>query len=133
MPVKYGRVEGLKQAKDELGRFIKALESKPYAILVEESARAQQEANLEVPLDSGRLKAGTVFYVDPGSRKLSPKVVGEAEAIDPETGYDYSEYQHNTVGLHHTAGRKPFYVRDPFNRMVERIDRRFREELNYDR
>lgn len=133
MPVKYDRVEGLKQARNSLERFIQMFESKPYAILLEEAARAQQEADLEVPLDTGRLKAGTVFYVDPSSGKLTPTVIGEAQAIDPETGYDYSAYQHDTVGLQHAAGRKPFFVRDPFERMVERIDRRFREELNYDR
>lgn len=131
--VKYVRIVGLKKARDKNGKLMKMLESTPYKVLVEEAATAQAEVNMEVPLDTGRLQAGSSIYVDPSSGKTKPTVVGESEAIDPETGYDYSTYQHDNPYLKHSAGRKAFFIRDPFNRMIERIDRRLEEEVSYDR
>lgn len=133
MPVSYVKVKGVKQVRDSLGKFKKMLESEPYKIMVEEAIRAQEEVRMEVPVLTGRLQAGSAIYIDPSSSKLNPRIVGEAEAIDPDTGYDYSSYQHDNPYLNHPRGGKPFFIRDPFNRMVDRIDRRFESELGYDR
>lgn len=132
MPVFVSKVYGLKQARDALGRFTKMVESKPYAVMLEESARAQEEARLETPVKSGRLQASVSFYVDPSAGLTHPTIIGTAEAHDPETGYDYSVLQHETTWFHHPNGGKDHFISDPFERMVERIDARFEKEINYD-
>lgn len=132
MPVIYSKVTGLKQERDALGHFLKMVDSKAYQIMVEEAMRAQAEVDMEVPLLTGRLQAGSRIYLDPSSGKTKPMIVGEAEAIDPDTGFDYSEYQHDNVYLNHANGRKANFISDPFERMVDRIDRRFNEELGYE-
>lgn len=132
MPVRMQVSESLQQERDKLGRFTKMFDGKAYSILVEEITRAQQEVQMQVPVDTGRLKTGSYITLDPSSGKLRPTIIGSAEAIDPDTGEEYAEIQHETTTFKHPNGGKPFFIRDPFVDMVARIDRRFRSELGYE-
>lgn len=132
MPVVVVKTYGLKQARDSLGKFVKMFDSEPYKIMVEEAARAQEEARQETPVASGRLRASVAFYIDPSTGLKNPRVVGEAEAHDPVTNYDYAMLQHEATWFKHPNGGKDHFISDPFERMVERIDRRFTREMTYD-
>lgn len=132
MPVRFEVQTNLQQERDRLGRFVKMFEGRTYQIMVEEVWRAQEQVNMQVPVDTGRLRAGSAITLDTSEGIRKPKIVGSAEAYDPDTGIDYAPIQHDTIGFRHPNGGKPFFIRDPFNEMVNRLDRRFKEELGYE-
>lgn len=128
MAVKVGKVVGLKQARDKLGRFMKTVESAPYKVLVEESIRMEREAKMETPIDTGALRESVQANVS--GKGLSISLELTASATD-ETGYDYSNVQHENTTFRHPRGGKAFYLRDPFNRGIERIKERLSKEVKY--
>ena len=129
--VVYEQSTKLKREFNSLHRFIKVVESEAYNIMLEEATRANEEVQMQVPLDTGRLQSGSGIYLASGAKKTQPKIVGYSHAEDPRSGYDYSDKQHDDTTLHHPYGRKANYIRDPFWDMVDRIEERFEEELGY--
>ena len=123
------RVEGLKQARDKLGRFAKGVDERPLRILLEEAPRIEAEAKLETPVESGDLRRSVTVSVSQSGRKASLT----ASALSIHRGYDYSNIQHENETFNHPNGGKAHFIRDPFNRGVERIERRLREEVGYDK
>lgn len=128
MAVDYSRVYNLKQARDRLGRFIKTVESKSYQIVLEEAARANAEAKVETPIETGKLRDSVTFSVT-GKRDILVKAT--ASALD--NGYDYSKIQHDNTKYHHPRGGKAHYISDPFTRMVNRLSRRLKDDIKYER
>lgn len=133
MAVDYSRVYGLKRARDNLGRFIHMLDSETYKILMEEATRANAEVYLETPVKSGALRRGSSIYVDTTSGVRTPTIRGKSEVHAPGSGYDYSSKQHENESYRHPNGGKAHFIRDPFNRMVERLYRRLKDEIKYER
>lgn len=123
------RVRGLKQARDKLGRFAKGVDEKSFRILLEEAPRIEAEAKLETPVESGDLRNSVTVSVSQSGRKAS--LTASASSI--HRGYDYSNIQHENETFNHPNGGKAHFIRDPFNRGVERIERRLREEVGYDK
>lgn len=132
MSVRYDIQASLKRERDTLGRFIKMLDSAPYRVFVEEVTRANEEAKLETPIKTGRLRDGSRIFLDVSTGKTTPTIRGVAVAVDPSSGFDYATYQHNNVWLNHPNGGNALFIKNPFERMVSRIDRRMQEELNRD-
>ena len=123
------RVKGLKQAKDKLGRFAKGVDEQSFRIFLEEAPRIEAEAKLETPVESGDLRNSVTVSVSQIKRKVN--LVASASSI--HRGYDYSNIQHENETFNHPNGGKAHFIRDPFNRGVERIERRLREEVGYDK
>ena len=123
------RVEGLKQARDKLGRFARGIDEKPLRILLEEAPRIEAEAKLETPVESGDLRRSVAVSVNQSGRKAS--LTASASSI--HRGYDYSNIQHENDNFNHPNGGKAHFIRDPFERGVSRIERRLREEIRYDK
>ena len=123
------RVRGLKQARDKLGRFARGVDARPLRILLEEASRIEAEAKLETPVESGDLRNSVAVSVSQRGRKAS--LTASASSI--HRGYDYSNIQHENETFNHPNGGKAHFIRDPFNRGVERIERRLREEVGYDK
>ena len=123
------RVEGLKQARDKLGRFARGVDEKPLRILLEEAPRIEAEAKLETPVESGDLRNSVTVSVSQSGRKASLT----ASALSIHRGYDYSNIQHENETFNHPNGGKAHFIRDPFNRGVERIKRRIEQEVRYDK
>lgn len=119
----------LKRERNKLSRFIKAVESKPYQILQEEAPRILREMQLQVPVDSGDLYRSLKCYVS--GKPLTPTLTASASSI--HNGYDYAEIQHENQSFNHPNGGKWHYVSDPFNAGVERIERRYEEEIGFDK
>lgn len=117
----------LKRERDKLGKFIKTVQTKPYSILLEEASRMQAEMKLQTPVDSGDLRDSV--KCDVIGRGLTPKL--EASASSIHNGYNYAEIQHENPNFHHVVGKWK-YIEDPFNAGVERIERRFEEEIKFD-
>ena len=129
MVVVRARVKGLKQARDKLGRFAKGVDEKSLRIFLEEAPRIEAEAKLETPVESGDLRNSVTVSVSQIKRKVN--LVASASSI--HRGYDYSNIQHENETFNHPNGGKAHFIRDPFNRGVERIERRLREEVGYDK
>ena len=129
MAVVLKKVVGLQRARDKLGRFMKTVESVPYHIFVEEAIRMEQEAKLETPIDTGALRESV--RADVSGKGLSVTLSMSASATSAD-GYDYSNIQHENTSFNHPRGGKAHYIRDPFNRGVERIQNRLSEEVKYD-
>lgn len=113
----------LKQERDSKGRFIKAIDSEMYKIMLEEMRTAYDEAIEETPKDTGDLRRGVKFNIG-GGGKTTPIIVATASSV--HNGYDYAEIQHERTWYHHKIG-KDHYISDPFERMVARIEERFDE------
>lgn len=134
MAVKRSENFSIKRVRNNLGKFVRVVESKPYQILLEEAARIEAEAKFETPIGDGkRHRAGQLrdsVRVEVIG-KLNPSLTASASAIS-ETGYDYAGIQHDTEWFNHPRGGKYHFIEDPFNRGVERISQRLREEVSYD-
>ena len=65
------RVEGLKRARDKLGRFASGVDEKPLRILLEEAPRIEAEAKLETPVESGDLRRSVTVSVNQSERRAS--------------------------------------------------------------
>ena len=129
MVVVRARVKGLKQARDKLGRFAKGVDEQSFRIFLEEAPRIEAEAKLETPVESGDLRNSVTVSVSQIKRKVN--LVASASSI--HRGYDYSNIQHENETFNHHNGGKAHFIRDPFNRGVERIKHRLREEVGYDK
>ena len=123
------RAQGLNQARDKLGRFVKGVDEKSFQICLEEAPRIEAEAKLETPVESGDLRNSVNVSVSHTKRKV--RLVAFASSI--HRGYDYSAIQHENETFNHPNGGKAHFIRDPFNRGVERIKHRLREEVGYDK
>ena len=129
MVVVRARVQGLKQARDKLGRFAKGVDEQSFRIFLEEAPRIEAEAKLETPVESGDLRNSVTVSVSQIKRKVN--LVASASSI--HRGYDYSNIQHENETFNHPNGGKAHFIRDPFNRGVERIKRRIKQEVRYDK
>lgn len=130
MAVRVGKVVGLQRARNNLGRFTKTVESAPYKVLVEESVRMEREAKLETPIDTGALRDSVRANVSGRGLSISLELTASATS---DRGYDYSNIQHENTTFNHPRGGKAFYLRDPFNRGLERIQERLGKEVRYDK
>lgn len=120
----------LKATRDSLGKFVKAIEDKPWQIMLEEAARANVEAQLLVPEKTGTLARQTHIKAV-RNRNVSFSLVGEASAIDH--GFDYGQYRHEHEAKTYTKpGSHYKFVETPFNKAVERIERRLETEIKHD-
>lgn len=129
MAVRYEGERGLKQLRDKLGHFTKTVDETPLRVMLEEAPRIEAEAKLETPIDTGDLRNSVRATVARNGRRVSL----ELSASSVHNGYDYSLIQHENTSFNHPRGGKAFYLRDPFQRGVERINARLAQEVKYDK
>ena len=130
MAVNFATSIRLQQVRDKLGRFTKQVKEVPAQVLLEEAPRIEAEAKLETPVDTGALQASVTAQVTRTSKtKVALSV--QASAISSR-GYDYANIQHENESFNHPNGGKAHYIKDPFERGVERISRRLSKEVKYD-
>ena len=119
----------LKQARDELGRFVKRVDQRSYQVVLEEAARIRAEARMQVPVASGVLRDSIQVPVKHTPSRVHMSAI--ASAVD--NGYDYAGKQHDDTSLNHPNGGKAHFLSDPFNEGVERIEQRLEDELSFGR
>ena len=122
-------VEGLAEASKQLTRFLKTLEEVPTQILLEEAPRIEQTAKLRTPIRTGKLKESVRVSVSRDKRR--PCLYAQASALNH--GYDYAYIQHENDWYNHPNGGQAHFVESAFTEGVERIERRLREEVRYDK
>lgn len=108
-----------------LTKFLKTLETVPTEILQEEATRIQAEIKLQTPVLTGKLQRNGKCRVTHDKRR--PGLVASSTAI--KHGYNYAIIQHENKKYKHPNGGKPFFIRDPFTKGVDRIIRRFKTEV----
>ena len=119
--------KSVQDAKKNLQKFLRKLDTLPTQILTEESKQLYSEIIAEVPYKTGALERSVKVTV--ARDKKRPGLNASASARS-RGGYNYAGIQHENDELHHPKpGAKDHFISDPFNRATERIRERMSEEL----
>lgn len=121
--------KSVQDAKKQLQKFLRKLDTVPAKILQEEAQRLKAEIIAETPYDTGKLEASVRVSV--AKDKKRPGLNASASARSPG-GYNYAGIQHERVDFKHPVKGKAHYISDPFKRTTERIEKRMRKELDPD-
>lgn len=121
--------KSVQDAKKQLQRFLRKLETVPTRILQEEAQQLKAEIIAETPYETGKLEASVKVTVSRDKRR--PGLNASASARSPQ-GYDYADIQHERADFTHPIKGKDHFISDPFQRATKRIERRLREELTLD-
>lgn len=119
------RQQSVQNAKKDLQKLLKKIDTVPVKILEEEAQILKAEIIAEVPHDTGLLERSVRVSVSKDKKRPGLNASASARAT---TGYDYAGIQHENREYRHTKG-KDHYISDPFNRAVDRIEKKLREEL----
>ena len=122
-------VEGLAEARKRLSKFIKSVGTVPTQILTDEALKVQQVAKMRTPVDSAKLQRSVRVSVSKDEHK--PGMYASASALN--NGYNYAYIQHENESYNHPNGGQAKYLESAFVEGVERIERRLREEVRYDK
>lgn len=118
--------KSVQDAKAELRRFLKKLDTIPIAVLEDEAGKLYAEIISEVPEDTGKLARSVRVAV--AKDKKRPGLNASASALSPR-GYNYAGIQHENRNFAHSKG-KDHFISDPFRRCTQRIIRRIEEGLD---
>lgn len=119
-------VKAIQENKKLLTDMLNQLETVPTQILEEEAKRVYAEAVSEAPFKTGALERA--IYVRVSKDKRRPGLVLGASIRKGR--YDYSGIQHERPQYKHPIKGKAWYLRDPFERAINRIYVRFKEEIH---
>lgn len=122
--------QSVQNAKKNLQRFLKRLDTLPSQILAEEAEALYSEIIAEVPYKTGKLERSVEVTV--AKDKKRPGLNASASALS-KNGYNYAGIQHENDDFKHSkSGAKAHFISDPFERCTERIKTRLKEELKND-
>lgn len=119
--------QSAQDAKKNLQKFLRKLDTKPTEILAEEAKILYGEIIAEVPYETGALERSVKVTVAKDKRR--PGLNARASARSKK-GYNYAGIQHEEESFEHSKpGAKDHFISDPFNRATDRIKSKMREEL----
>lgn len=116
----------VQDAKKNLQKFLRKLDTIPQDILQEEAKTLYSEIIAEVPYDTGALERSVKVAV--AKDKKRPGLNASASARS-KRGYNYAGIQHEEEFEHSKSGAKDHYISDPFEQATERIKDKMRERL----
>lgn len=119
--------ESVKEAKKELTRFLKTLQTVPAEILTDEAPNLYKEILAETPYKTGKLEDSVRVKVSRDKKRPGINASASAKSIK---GYDYSGIQHENDDYYHPIKGNAFYIANPFHRCVERIKRKMDKEVH---
>ena len=122
-------VDGLQEASNRLTKFLKTLDTVPTQILLEEAPKIEQTAKNRTPIATGKLRDSVRVRVSRDKRR--PGLYAQASAVN--RGYNYAYIQHENEAYNHPNGGQAHFVESAFVEGVERIERRLRREVKYDK
>jgi hypothetical protein len=117
--------KSVQDARKNLTKFLKQLDTVPSEELERSAQRIKQDAIAKVPYKTGKLERS--IYVRVAKDKRRPGLVAGASARSPG-GYNYAGIQHENENYIHTKGQAHF-ISEPFNDEVKRLKRRIRRRL----
>lgn len=118
--------QSVQNAKKNLQKFLRKLDTIPTEILTEESKTLYSEIIAEVPYKTGALERSVKVAV--AKDKKRPGLNASASARSKQ-GYNYAGIQHEESFHHSKQGAKDHFISDPFERATERIKEKMRERL----
>lgn len=118
--------QSVQNAKKNLQKFLRKLDTIPTEILTEESKTLYSEIIAEVPYETGALERSVKVAV--AKDKKRPGLNASASARS-KRGYNYAGIQHEEEFKHSKPGAKDHFISDPFERATERIKEKMRERL----
>ena len=122
--------KSVQDAKKNLQRFLRKLDTIPTDILEEERETLYAEIITEVPYETGALERSVKVTV--ARDKKRPGLNASASARSKK-GYNYAGIQHEEESYQHSKeGAKDHYISDPFDRATERIKDKMRKRLTID-
>lgn len=120
----------VQDAKKNLQRFLRKLDTIPTDILEEERETLYAAIIAEVPYETGALESSVKVSV--ARDKNRPGLNASASARSKK-GYNYAGIQHEEENYRHSKeGAKDHYISDPFERATERIEDKMRKRLTID-
>ena len=117
--------KSVQDARKNLTKFLKQLDTVPAEELEKSAQRIKAEAIAKVPYKTGKLERS--IYVRVSKDKRRPGIVAGASARS-KSGYNYAGIQHENEDYVHTKGQAHF-ISEPFNAEVKRLKRRIRRRL----
>lgn len=118
--------QSVQNAKKNLQKFLRKLDTLPSEILQDESITLYSEVIAEVPYKTGALERSVKVRV--ARDKKRPGLIASASARS-RRGYNYAGIQHEEHFHHSKQGAKDHFISDPFERATERIKEKMRERL----
>lgn len=120
--------QSVQNAKKKLQKFLRTLDTVPTRILQEEAPVLYAEAIAEVPYKTGTLERSIRVRVSKDKKR--PGLNISASARSPQ-GYNYAGIQHEREDFAHSKpGAKDHFLSDPFERAIERIKDKLREDID---
>ena len=117
--------KSVQEARKNLTKFLKQLDTVPKEELEASAQRIKAEAIAKVPYKTGKLERA--IYVRVSKDKRRPGIVAGASARS-KGGYNYAGIQHENENYYHTKGQAHF-ISEPFNAEVKRLKKRLRRRL----
>lgn len=117
--------KSVQDARKNLTRFLKKLDTIPKQELEKSAQRIKAEAIAKVPYKKGKLERAIYCRVSKDKRR--PGIVAGASARS-KSGYNYAGIQHENENYQHTKGQAHF-ISEPFNAEVKRLKQRIRRRL----
>ena len=121
------RQESVQEARKNLTRFLKDLDTIPTEELAKSAIVIYNNAVAQVPYKTGKLEQS--IYARVAKDKRRPGIVIGASARSKKRGYNYAGIQHENESFKHPIKGKAHYLSDPFNAEVRQLKRRLRDRL----
>ena len=122
------QLNSIKNAKKNLTKFLKALDTVPQEELEKTAQRIYEQAIAQTPYETGKLEKSV--YVRVSHSKTRPGLTAGANAFNKNTGYNYAAIQHENEDYEHPIKGKAHYIIDPFKKETALMQRRIRRKLN---
>ena len=122
------QLNSIKNAKKNLTKFLKALDTVPQEELEKTAQRIYEQAVAQAPYETGKLEKS--IYVRVLHSKTRPGLTAGANAFNKNTGYNYAAIQHENEDYEHPIKGKAHYIIDPFKKETALMQRRIRRKLN---
>ena len=122
------QLNSIKNAKKNLTKFLKALDTVPQKELEKTAQRIYEQAIAQTPYETGKLEKSV--YVRVSHSKTHPGLTAGANASNKNTGYNYAAIQHENEDYEHPIKGKAHYIIDPFKKETALMRRRIRRKLN---
>ena len=122
------QLNSIKNAKKNLTKFLKALDTVPQEELEKTAQRIYEQAIAQTPYETGKLEKSV--YVRVSRSKTRPGLTAGANAFNKNTGYNYAAIQHENEDYEHPIKGKAHYIIDPFKKETALMQRRIRRRLN---
>ena len=122
------QLNSIKNAKKNLTKFLKALDTVPQEELEKTAQRIYEQAIAQTPYETGKLEKSV--YVRVSYSKTRPELIAGANAFNKTTGYNYAAIQHENEDYEHPIKGKAHYIIDPFKKETALMQRRIRRKLN---